>query len=993
MSIFSSSLSKIFLAGVLVAACGASTRAESIESRLAQVYQSHIPPHTEVGTVKVESVKYNDKAKLVTVKVNEAGVDMYYTPQSYNALLEALKAELPANKQNYKIKLISGKKNLPIEELVIGRDRKNHAPKEKDRFVERTYLPEAPRGLDGANIALWQSHGWYFEPKLNRWEWQRARVMETVEDLYTQSYVLPFLMPMLENAGAYVMSPRERDIQLTEIIVDADGGFAVAEGYAETNGKNAWSQGGEGFGYVNEILLNNDNPFRNGTYRQVNSVNKETDASTAVYSADIPTQGDYAVYVSYATLPKSASKVAYTVHSLGGDKVVNVNQKMGGGTWIYLGHFPFAEGPQKIVSLSNYTPGTTGVVTADAVKIGGGMGNVGRVPGEKLDSINYQPILSNYPRFTEGARYFMQWAGMPDSIYTPSENINDYLDDYKGRPLWVNYLSGGSSVNPDQEGLNIPIDLSMAWHTDAGTTLNDSIIGTLSIYSTDDGNPLANGGSRLASRDLADLIQTQIVDDVRAQFEPEWSRRKLWDRAYAEARIPVVPSMLLELLSHQNLADMKYGLDPTFRFSVARAVYKGMLKFLAGRDGRIYVVQPLPVNSFAITHHTQGDGYMLRWRETIDTLEITATPEYYLVEMRVNDGAFRQVARVTDNEWLFTGAQPDSIYSFRIIAGNEGGVSFPSEVLAMGISSRGGAEVTVVNGFTRLSAPDWFEAGEIAGFIDSKDHGVPYLYDISFIGSQYEFRRDIPWMDDDAAGFGASQANHEKDVIAGNTFDYTAVHGKAIMAAGHSFISESVEAFSDPLRLHNDSAVDLILGKQKETPIGRGILGTRYKALTPELQAALTKHAANGGDILVTGSYVATDLWDNKYSTPEVKEADMKFAEEILGFKWRVGQASVTGEAYQVPIRFKQFTGGEYFFNPDLNADSYAVESPDSFYAAKPENGATLMRYTENNLVAAVAVNAGNYRTVIIGFPFEVISDAASRDSLMQQILNFFDNK
>jgi len=37
--------------------------------------------------------------------------------------------------------------------------------------------------------------------------------------------------------------------------------------------------------------------------------------------------------------------------------------------------------------------------------------------------------------------------------------------------------------------------------------------------------------------------------------------------------------MLLELLSHQNLADMKYGIDPRFKFLVSRAIYKGMLRY------------------------------------------------------------------------------------------------------------------------------------------------------------------------------------------------------------------------------------------------------------------------------------------------------------------------------------------------------------------------------------------------------------------------------
>ena len=37
--------------------------------------------------------------------------------------------------------------------------------------------------------------------------------------------------------------------------------------------------------------------------------------------------------------------------------------------------------------------------------------------------------------------------------------------------------------------------------------------------------------------------------------------------------------------------------------------------------------------------------------------------------------------------------------------------------------------------------------------------------------------------------------------------------------------------------------------------------------------------------------------------------------------------------------------------------------------------------------------NAGKYRTVVIGFPFETIVGADSRMSLMKQVLNFLDAK
>ena len=96
---------------------------------------------------------------------------------------------------------------------------------------DRAFTPT--EGLYGRHIAMWQSHGYYYEQKLLRWEWQRARIFQTVEDVFTQSFVLPFLVPMLERAGAVVLLPRERDWQIEEIISDND---ATVSGYYEKNG-------------------------------------------------------------------------------------------------------------------------------------------------------------------------------------------------------------------------------------------------------------------------------------------------------------------------------------------------------------------------------------------------------------------------------------------------------------------------------------------------------------------------------------------------------------------------------------------------------------------------------------------------------------------------------------------------------------------------------------------------------------------------------------
>ena len=164
--------------------------------------------------------------------------------------------------------------------------------------------------------------------------------------------------------------------------------------------------------------------------------------------------------------------------------------------------------------------------------------------------------------------------------------------------------------------------------------MNDDIIGTLLIYCTNSGGKkfgkYANGTPRELSRRFANLLSSEIVKDVRAKWEPNWTRRGMWDRSYYEARVPEVPAVLMELLSHQNFADMKYGLDPMFRFDVSRAIYKGMLKFIAQRDHRSYVIQPLPVNTFAISRVNKGD-YLLTWQPTHDDLSEGADATSYIV--------------------------------------------------------------------------------------------------------------------------------------------------------------------------------------------------------------------------------------------------------------------------------------------------------------------------------------------------------------------------
>lgn len=987
---------------------GEKTTVETVLNRFTQGVQT--------GKVSVDSTRQEDGVLTIFVSRNFSYVP--FRKSNCNQIFQALRENLPQQPGRQDIRILTDGKDIRSLIPRTEQDKRDKRP----AFTNGTDIPlvqntdkpyKATKGLEGRHIALWQSHGAYYEQGLARWEWQRARMLQTVEDKYTQSYVLPFLIPMLENAGAITLTPRERDANPYEVVVDNDAQLASSP-YRETTGSKAWTTGsGKGFAYTKNCYTEFDNPFTDGTYRQAETVNKGKDESTISWTPDIPRERQYAVYVSYKTLPNSAADVRYTVYHKDGKTTFSVNQKMGGGTWIYLGTFSFFKGTKGKVVLTNHTAKAGEIVTADGVRFGGGMGNIARraeadsiSPNTKTDrsnkrmarnawqpKINYPYEVSGYPRFEEGARYWLQWAGIPDSIYSPSHGLDDYSDDYKNRGAWVNYLAGGTKAAPEYKGLNIPIDLSFAFHSDAGTVYGDSIIGTLGIYQVSQyGGKFADGTSREANHDLCDLVLSNITRDIRALYEPNWTRRGMWDSRYFEAWQPRVPAMLLELLSHENFADMRYGLDPRFQFSVSRAIYKGMLRFISDSYGYEYVVQPLPVSHFAAVLD-EKQRVQLSWTATVDSLEPTAKAEKYIVYKRIGDGDFDNGTVVKATTYRCE-IPSDEVVSFKITALNKGGQSFPSEILSVGIASQATQKpVLVINGFDRVSGPDDFVSAddEWAGFLADEDNGVPYNNLISYTGRMKEFRRSIPWTDDDSGGFGDSYGNYEKLVIAGNNFDYPALHGEAILKAGYSFVSASKAAACEKKLADTDkyAAIDLILGKEKQTKMGRpGVVPLRFKTFDDDLQQALTNYCQTGGKVFVSGSYVGSDLWFNSLST--AKDNDKAFAQNILKYKWRNNRAAVEGTIETVASPFTEKKVILIYYNKP-NEESYVVESPD---AIEPADSCayTAFRYSENKLSAGVVFGGSekdHWKTVVLGFPFESIKSSDQRDALMQNILLF----
>ena len=942
---------------------------QNVEERLENFFNEYTTNTVDIGTCKLDSFHIDFRKKKLSVYANERFAYQPFRQENVDAIYRHLGQILPGPVNYFGITLFAGGRS--IDELIPNLYRRGK--KDKERLfnnlenkgapwvtcVSRPY--EITRGLEGRHIALWQSHGQYYINNHDKWGWQRPRLFCTSEDQFTQSFLLPYLIPMLENAGANVFTPRERDTQKQEVIVDNDGTLSGKGSlYLDVKSRKArWEQTGlPGFAQRKRVYQDGENPFLTGTARFAKT-EKKKDKAFAEWVPDILETGEYAVYVSYQTLPNSVSDAKYLVFHAGGVTEFKVNQRIGGGTWVYLGTFTFDKGRNdySMVILSNESK-EKGVVCADAVRFGGGMGNIAR--GGKT---------SGLPRYLEGARYSAQWAGMPYSVYGGYEGKNDMNDDINVRSRTVNYLAGKSVFNPAEDGLGVPFEMSMALHSDAGFSKEDAIIGSLGIYTTDFNDGRLNAGTdRYASRDLSDILLTQLQQDIRATFNIDWTRRSMWDRNYSETRLPAVPSTIVELLSHQNFADMRLGHDPNFKFTVGRALYKAILRYICNQHGKDYTVQPLPVSHFAL-RFGKKNTLELSWEGEDDPLEPTAKPREYIVYTRIGHGGFDNGVRVSSPSHTVK-IEPGIVYSFKVTAINRGGESFPSEILAAYKAKHEQGRVLIVNGFDRISGPAVIDTPQAAGFDLAQDPGVPYLYDISLCGSQQNFNRK-------AAGrqLGDSGNEYEGMKIAGNTFDYPFIHGKAIQATGkYSFVSCSDEALeSGTISPEDYPIMDYILGLEKTDNSSNPSRNIYYKTFSSPMQRVLTAYCLSGGNLLVSGAYVGSDM--------STSQGDREFTRNLL--KYGYGNSlQTTGN----DIRVQGL--GRTFSIPRLpNEQAYPVTAPDCILPVPP--AFPVMTYSTGNVSAATAYQGKDYRTFVMGFPFESIEEEADRNAIMASILQF----
>ena len=494
-----------------------------------------------------------------------------------------------------------------------------------------------PRGpLAGKTVVLSPGHG--YQLRNGVWVWQRPLLHDIREGIHTNEIMMEAARH-LAAAGARVELCRERGYQTAEVIVQNGD-----PGYAETG---SWSASAF-------------DPARLGPDYRVSPVSAQ-ETATASFTPDLPLAGRYPVYVWFAQGTNRSSDALYRVHHAGGVSEVRLTQQVMGNHWAFLGEWAFHAGTQGKVVLSNQGSDPTRFVIADGVRFGGGVG------------------ASGQPRWREGAKAYINYRGFPST-----------LGGVTIRPAYAEWLAGWTGGAYDDDFRFV------ALHTNAGGgtgTSNFSFGNGRNGIGPAGRHPLA---LQMASDRLRDLVQEELVQAFRADFDPAWRNRGGLLANFGQLRENQgMPSCMIELAFHDHPQDAAHLRNPRFRSAAARAIYKGVLRSF---DPSL-AVAPLPPRALRLQNLGNGE-LRVSWEGVADPLEPSAAPQAYRVYLSPNGWAFDDGVDVQGTSTVLSGLAPGAPIYVRVSATNAGGEGQPGPVGGALVGDPY-ARVLLVDGFTR----------------------------------------------------------------------------------------------------------------------------------------------------------------------------------------------------------------------------------------------------------------------------------------------------
>lgn len=522
-----------------------------------------------------------------------------------------------------------------------------------------------PRGaLSGASIFVSAGHGWYYNNDMKKWTTQRGVTLGVLEDYSNAESVNQYLLPYLWNAGANVYTTRERDMNPNMVIVDrADAGYRET-GIWETEAAPM---------------------AQNGEQRRARTTRKSPTA-TATFTPTIPAAGVYGVYVKYGAAASGATtdSARFIVRHTGGQSVWVQNQNHDGRTWKYIGSYYFEAGASDergSVVINNQTDDSGDWIVADAVRFGGGMGDVQRAGS-----------VSGAPRWEESGELYAEFMGMTNH----AQDSRDY-NTVTAMPVYSEW-----EAEPWEKGRSVYV----SWHANASGGGNKSRGLFTFVYSP---NEWEKGDCFTGHRGgdlLGRAMHNAVIDQVHGAWDPEWRDGGIVCRWLGETNPRnnnSMPAALIEVGFFDEPNDAGYILDPGFRRRAAYGVYRGIVDYYRDNVPGYEQIQVVPDTPTHLTLVQDAKGFLATWQAPPSGTPTTGdAPTHYLVQRSRNGRGFERGFLTKTTSARLEGLPPGDTTFVRVVAVNAGGESLPTEVLAVRMAQAGTRRVLLVNAFDRL---------------------------------------------------------------------------------------------------------------------------------------------------------------------------------------------------------------------------------------------------------------------------------------------------
>ena len=512
-------------------------------------------------------------------------------------------------------------------------------------------------GLHNKTVFISAGHGWYWNTSFLTYRTQRPVYPNSpypsgegiIEDFNNAEAVNQYLLPYLQNAGADAWTVRERDMNTNMIIVD--------DGSAGFSTQGVWASNSGGY---------------NGTYRSATTVNAAAN-TTATWAFTPSVTATYAVYVRFPSVAITRTVDAhFFVEHAGATTPITITQARDGNNWRFIGNYPFYGGQATHISVNNQsaTPGVT--VLADAVRIGGGVGDT----SVQDITTGTMPPPSGKPRWEEQSRQYAKWVGMP--------NV-DTTNDVIVRPIYSEW---------EKEAGEDAVYIS--WHTNGYNGYNTTTRGTTSyIYLT----PTPNSAL------LQSSIHSELLNEIHTGWDGSWPDLGQNQMDLGEVRLlSTMPGVLIENGFHDNPTDVEAMKDPRFLQLSARAIYHGLVNYWHAIDPNVPLIY-LPEPPQKVMMRNSGAGQItIAWQPgpTDGSGPLGDLATSYRVYTSTDGFGWSNPIDVATTSYTFSGLLPNQLIYAKVAGVNAGGESFASPVLAARAAAMGQARMLIVYGFDRI---------------------------------------------------------------------------------------------------------------------------------------------------------------------------------------------------------------------------------------------------------------------------------------------------